>query len=112
MANMDKMPIMNNIEWLHMAMNMADIGVYAKNRENIAQKWKWNKEIMFKSYGKNKIDFENMAISFVFLPDFCPKGSTAHGSPEQIFMFLESLDHVEWENTQNPGRMSRVGGGS
>ena len=37
MANLDKMAIMAVMSWLHMAMNMADIGVYAKNRENIDQ---------------------------------------------------------------------------
>ena len=37
MANMAKMAIMAVMAWLHMAMNMADIGVYAKNRENVDQ---------------------------------------------------------------------------
>ena len=44
MANMDKMAIMAVMALLHMAMNMAGIGVYAKNRENVDQQWKrnWN----------------------------------------------------------------------
>ena len=37
MANMDKMAIMAVMALLHMAMNMAGIGVYAKNRENVDQ---------------------------------------------------------------------------
>ena len=37
MANMDKMAIVAVLAWLYMAMNMADIGVYAKNRENVDQ---------------------------------------------------------------------------
>ena len=35
MANTDKMAIMAVMTWLHMAMNMDDIGVFAKNRENV-----------------------------------------------------------------------------
>ena len=37
MANMDKMAVMAIMALLHMAMNMARIGVYAKNRENVDQ---------------------------------------------------------------------------
>ena len=36
MTNMDKMAIMAVMAWLYMAMNMADIGVYAK--KNVDQK--------------------------------------------------------------------------
>ena len=34
MANMDKIAIMVILAWLHMAMNMADIGGFSKDREN------------------------------------------------------------------------------
>ena len=42
MANMDKMAIMAVMALLHMAMNMAGIGVYAKNRENVDLQLKRN----------------------------------------------------------------------
>ena len=29
------------------------------------------------------------------------RGSPSHGASYLIFMFLESLEHVEWENTQS-----------
>ena len=31
---------------------------------------------LFKSYGQNKIDSTIMAISYIFLPNFCPKLTT------------------------------------
>ena len=37
MANMDKMAIMAVRTWQIMAMNVVDIGVNAKNRENVDQ---------------------------------------------------------------------------
>ena len=37
MVNIDKMAIMAIMAWLYMAMNMANIGVYAKSRRNVEQ---------------------------------------------------------------------------
>ena len=37
MANTDKLAILAVMTWLHMTMNMADICVYAKNRENVQE---------------------------------------------------------------------------
>ena len=56
----------------------------------------------FKSYGQNKIDYEIMAIFFVFWAYFLTendhsRGSTSHGSSEVIFMFLESVEQCEWD---------------
>ena len=76
MANMDKMAIMAVMAWLHMAINTADIGGFAKNRENAAVKVELKNLHWFKSDGQNKINSEIMAISFVFSPHFCPKLTT------------------------------------
>ena len=35
MANFNKMPIMAILAWVDMAINMANIAVYAKNRKNV-----------------------------------------------------------------------------
>ena len=37
MANMGRMSIMAVMAWLLMVMNVADMGVYAKNMENVDQ---------------------------------------------------------------------------
>ena len=66
------MAIMAVMAWLHMATNMADIGVYAKNRENVVKAELKNLH-RFKSYDQSKNDSDIMAISFVFLPHFCQK---------------------------------------
>ena len=40
MANMDKIAIIVILAWLHMAINMDDIGVFSKNGENVDRQWK------------------------------------------------------------------------
>ena len=58
------------------------------------------------------IDISSVCFPILHVPrthsfdSFLPKidysrGSTSDGSSELIFMFLESLEHVEWENTQS-----------
>ena len=51
-----------------MVLNMADIGLYAKNRKNAELK---NLQLL-KSYGQNKIKSKIGAISFVFLTQKWP----------------------------------------
>ena len=64
MADMDKMPIMAIMAWLH----MADICVFAKDRKKCI--WAVKAELkdlhQFKSYGQNKIEFEIKAILCIF----------------------------------------------
>ena len=67
MVSINKMAIMAFIAWLHMAMNTTNNGV-CKEQENCRSEVKADLKNMhrFKSYGQNKIDYEIMAISFIF----------------------------------------------
>ena len=84
--------------WLHMATNMADIGVYAKNRENIDQQWIEKLALVQKLWPKQNWLWNYGPFSLYFGPKLATKkGSTSHGSSELNFMFLESVDQEEWE---------------
>ena len=61
MANIDQIAIMATMACLYLSLHRANIGVYAKNRENADQLWKRN----FKIYGQNKINLKVKTISFV-----------------------------------------------
>ena len=56
MAKINKMAIMAILVWIYMAINMVDIGVYAKNRKNVdnLRKQIEKKSHQLKSYGQNK----------------------------------------------------------
>ena len=71
---MDKMAIMAVMAWLHMAMNKADIGVYAKKQGKcrLAVKAELKNLHRLKSYGQKKMDSEIMVIFFVQgVPQYC-----------------------------------------
>ena len=72
MANTDKLAILAVMTWLHMTMTIADIFVYAKNRENVDQQWKWNWKICIgsKVMAKTKSTLKLWPFPLYFCPLF------------------------------------------
>ena len=78
MVNFSKLTIMAPKKWLWYGHRCVLYGCLHKEGEKCRSPMKTNLKNMhrIKSYGQNKIRSQIMAISFVFLPYFCPKMAT------------------------------------
>ena len=109
-AIITKMAILANLAimaWSNMATDMVNSDFFANIRINVDHQWKrnWKRYLGLKVMAKTKSILQFWPFPMYFWPFWGKNGpsmgSTSHGFPELILIFLESVELGEWENTQS-----------